>query len=113
MLDDGRIAGAVNLNAISRGLSWEADAGWWISADQAQRGLGMEAVGAMTAFALLDLPAGLGLHAIKAAIMPGTTASIRLAAALGFRRSAGPSVSIRLRGDWELHDVYVRTLMDA
>ncbi len=110
VLDDGRIAGAVNLNAISRGLAWEADTGWWISSDQTRRGLGMEAVGAMAAFALLDLPAGLGLHAVKAAIMPGNTPSIRLATALGFRRIEGPNVSIRIRGEWELHDLYVRAL---
>src|SRR3954470_8698127 len=39
LLSDGRIAGAFNLTTITRGLSFEADANWWISADQTRQGL--------------------------------------------------------------------------
>jgi ribosomal-protein-alanine N-acetyltransferase len=108
VLDDGHIAGAFNLNAITRGLSFAADANWWVSVDQARRGLGTEGVLAMLEFALSDLPQGLGLHRVNAAIMPSNAASIRLAGRVGLLKQAGSKVSIRLGDRWELHELYER-----
>jgi ribosomal-protein-alanine N-acetyltransferase len=108
-LDDGRIAGAFNLNAITRGISFEADANCWISADQTRRGLATEGLLAMLDHALADLPRGLGLHRVNAAIMPADVASIRLAARAGLRKQSSSKVSIRLGDRWELHEIYERS----
>ena len=112
VLDDGRIAGGFNLNAIQRGLTFEADANWWLSADQLAKGLATEAVSAMIYHAFADLPAGLGLHRVNAAIMPGNTASIRLAARVGLIQAKGAKASIRLGDRWELHELYARSVLD-
>lgn len=108
LLDDGRIAGAFNLNAIRRGLCLEADANWWIAADCVRRGLGCEGVRAMLDYAFMDLPRGLGLHRVFAGIQPENEASLRMAARLGFVRvEGGVSSYLHAGGRWERHDVYV------
>jgi ribosomal-protein-alanine N-acetyltransferase len=113
VLDDGTIVGGFNLNAITRGLTFEADANWWVSADQARRGLGFEGAAAMLEHALADIPVGLGLHKIHAAIMPGNIAGKRLAAKLGLRPQLNARVSIRIGDRWEFHEVYARSVLDS
>jgi RimJ/RimL family protein N-acetyltransferase len=108
VLSDGRIAGAFNLNDIRRGLEFDADANWWISADQVGQGLGAEGLRAVLDFALADLPRGLGLQRVHAAIMPSNCASIRLARHVGLRQGGGKA-SIRLCDRWVLHEIYERT----
>jgi RimJ/RimL family protein N-acetyltransferase len=108
VLEDGRIAGAFNLNAITRGLVFEADANWWVSADQARQGLGTEGVTAMLEYALRDLPRGLGLQRVMAAIMPSNAAGISLARRVGLKRQCTGRVSIRIGDRWELHEMYER-----
>lgn len=112
VLHDGTIAGCFNLNTITRGLTFEADANWWISAEQARRGLGVEGAAAMLDHALADMPVGLGLHKVHAAIMPGNVAGQRLAARVGLQRRANAKVSIRIGDRWEFHEVYERTVLD-
>jgi ribosomal-protein-alanine N-acetyltransferase len=109
VLDDGRIAGVFNLNAITRGLSFEADANWWISADQLRQGLATEGVQAMLDFALADMPQGLGLHRVSAAIMPSNLASILMSKRVGFKKQSTARVSIKLGDRWELHELYERS----
>jgi RimJ/RimL family protein N-acetyltransferase len=105
VLDNGHIAGAFNLNTIRRGLDFDADANWWISADQVGQGLGTEGLEAMLDFALADMPGGLGLQRVHAAIMPSNAASISLARRVGLL-PAGGKVSIRMADRWVLHEVY-------
>jgi ribosomal-protein-alanine N-acetyltransferase len=112
VLDGGRIAGCFNLNGITRGLTFEADANWWVSSDATGRGLGAEGVVAILDYALADLPAGLGLHRVHAAIMPANTASIRLAERVGLLKQASEKVSIRIGDRWEFHEVYSRSVLD-
>jgi len=113
VLSDGQIAGAFSLNSIARGLTFEADANWWVSADHAGKGLGQEGVQAMLDFAFGELPSGLGLHRIHAAIMPTNLPSIRLAQRVGLHKQPGARASIRIGGKWELHDLYARSVVDA
>lgn len=112
ILDGGRIAGCFNLNTITRGLTFEADANWWMSADAVGQGLGTEGVAAMLDYALADLPSGLGLHKVQAAIMPSNSASLRLARHVGLRRQPTEKVSIRIGDRWELHEMYSRSVLD-
>jgi [ribosomal protein S5]-alanine N-acetyltransferase len=112
VLDGGRIAGCFNLNGITRGLTFEADANWWLAADSTGKGLAAEGVAAMLDYALAELPAGLGLHKVHAAIMPSNTASIRLAERVGLLRQPHEKVSIRIGDRWEFHEVYSRSVLD-
>lgn len=113
VLHDGSIAGCFNLNTITRGLTFEADANWWISREAVGRGLGTEGAGAMLDHALADLPVGLGLHKVHAAIMPCNGAGLRLARKIGMRRRPDAKVSIRIGDRWEFHEVYERTVLDS
>lgn len=106
----GRIVGACNLNAIRRGLSWEADANWWLAGAVVGRGYATEALAALLTHAFTDLPAGLGLHRVLAGIQIDNAASLRLAERLGFTK-AGPEKSyLHVGGKWDLHEMYAVTL---
>ncbi len=108
VLGDGSIAGAFNLNAISRGLEWWADATWWVSRAHTGRGLASEGVGAMLEFALGDPPRGLGLHAVHAGVDPDNTPSRRLVEKLGFAHDPGQSSHLQVGRDWRRHEFYIR-----
>lgn len=107
VLADGTIAGAFHLNAISRGLSWWADATWWIREGLTGRGLATEGITAMLEFALNDPPSGLGLHAVHAGVDPDNVASLRLVEKLGFVHDPEQCSHIRVGGEWKRHEFYV------
>lgn len=111
MLEDGRLAGFFNLNSISRGLTFEADANWWVPADLAGVGLGTEGVLAMMDFALQESPKGLSLHRVQAAIAPGNIPSIKLASRVGMRKVEAAQVNVRIGGSWENHDLWARSVL--
>lgn len=108
VLDDGRIAGCFNLNSITRGLIFEADFTWWISTNLAGRGLGTEGAEAMLDYAFFDLPRGLGLHRVQAAVHPENVRSVRMAQKLGLKKQEGATVAIRFGDEWQAHDLYAR-----
>lgn len=106
-LEDGRLAGCFNINTITRGLAWSGDANWWVSADVAGRGLGTEGVHALVEHAMADLPRGLGLHTLRAAIMPENIRSAKQALAAGLAPT-GERVRLAVGNRWELHEMYER-----
>lgn len=106
-LDDGRLVGGFNLNAIVRGLEFEADATWWIGAEFAGRGLATLGVRALLRHAFGDLPDGLGLHRIHAGIARDNPASRRVAEKAGFRRQPGVRSYLTIHGDWQPFDAWV------
>jgi ribosomal-protein-alanine N-acetyltransferase len=109
VLSDGRLAGAININDLSRGLESAGEINWWVSADCTGRGLGTEAVTIAADFALSDLPGGLGLTALRALVTPDNGTSRRIAARAEFsRRRWEPSVELNLAGRWAAHDAFVR-----
>ncbi len=110
VMDDGRMAGCFNMNSITRGLIFEADFTWWISSDLVGQGLGTEGAEAMLDYAFLDLPRGLGLHRVQAAIHPDNARSLSMARKLGLKRQEGATVSIRMGEDWQPHDLYARVM---
>lgn len=109
ILDDGRIAGAFNLTRIDRGLTAEADANAWITAECAGMGLGVEGLHAMIDHAMADLPMGLGLHRVTVGIRPGHTVSERLATRVGFTRQPKLRSFLKVGGEWINHDVWIIT----
>ena len=103
----GRIVGACNLNAIRRGLAWEADCNWWLAPSATGRGYAREALTALLGYAFADVPEGLGLHQVLAGIQAENVASVRLARRLGFA-PAGPEKSyLHAGGKWDLHEMFV------
>ena len=112
ILDDGRIAGGFNLNAISRGLELKADIAWWVASDLTGRGLGSEGVAALVEYALADLPSGLGLHQVCAWITSDNTASIRLAQRVGLRKQGQERSYLQTGERWAVHDLFIRHAWD-
>ncbi len=109
VLDDGTIVGGFNLNQISRGLIFEADANWWVDLAQYRRGLGTKGVALLLAYAIADLPDGLGLHRVTCGIVAGNEASERIARRTGFIRQEGVNSNFQVAGRWVRHNVYVAT----
>ena len=108
VLEDGRIAGGFNLNAISRGLEWRADLAWWVATPLTGRGLATEGVTALLDHALADLPVGLGLHRVHAWITRENAASVRVAEKAGMVLDAGARSFLDTGSNWALHDRYTR-----
>ncbi len=109
VLEDGSIIGAFNLNAITRGLSWHADAVWWVGRDFTRRGLATEGVRAMLRFALSDPPAGLGLHAVHAGVDPENTVCQRMVERLGFCEDPSQRSHLQVGSAWRMHDFFVKS----
>jgi len=110
VLDDGRIAGAFNLNAIARGLEMKADVNTWIASESLRLGLASEGLTALLDHAFRDLPKGLGLHMVEAGIRRDNEASIALFTKLGFRRLGDERSHLRTGSQWVLHDIYERRI---
>lgn len=109
----GRLVGGFSIFAITRGLTSEGCAHWWVAADAIGRGYGREIVAAAVAHATRDLPSGLGLHAVHAAIHPDNAVSAALARRVGFVHT-GVCQPVRVGDRWERHDQYVfRVRADA
>jgi RimJ/RimL family protein N-acetyltransferase len=106
VLNDGRLAGMFQLLAIDHALLAKADAGWWVSRGCAGNGLATEAVAAMIEFALTDLPRGLGLVQVDAAIAPDNAPSQLVARRAGFQSMAGETTQVLLGDRFEAHDVW-------
>lgn len=107
LLGDGSIVGCFHLNAITRGLAWEADASWWIAREHTGRGLATEGVRAMLDHAFEPLPAGLGLHAVHCGISPGNAASRRVAEKCGFRCVPDRQSYLKVGPNWVMHDFFI------
>jgi RimJ/RimL family protein N-acetyltransferase len=108
VLDDGRIAGAFNIGAISRGLEFSGEVNWWIAVDQTRRGLATEGVDALLTFALADIPLGLGLSSVGAWIMRDNGASVQVAQKVGLVRAGDERAYLQMAERWQMHDLYVR-----
>ena len=106
VLDDGQLVGMFNLNAITRGLSWEADAAWWLGVDHLGRGLATEGVRGMLRHALTPAPQGLGLFGVHCGIAPGNETSRRVAERCGFARQDGRHSYLKVGGHWAYHEFY-------
>lgn len=105
----GRIVGMVSL-IVSRGLEFRGHVAWWVAADARGRGFGTELARATIDYALMDLPNGLGLHVVEAAVSTSNEAGRRLANAAGMQQREGQFVSHRIDGEWRRHEVWSRSL---
>ena len=109
VLSDGQLAGVFCLNSVSRGLSWEADAIWWVDAAHRGRGIATAGVRALLALAFGDLPTGLGLHGVHCGIEAGNDASVRVAEKCGFAHKPDKRSHLKVGDRWAMHEFYLAT----
>lgn len=104
------LVGGINLTGVRRRAAQYASLGYWMSADQAGRGL-------MSAALRVLLPAAFhkfGLHRVEAACIPENAPSRALLAKFGFRTIGLSHNYLRIDGRWRdhiLHDLELGDLM--
>lgn len=109
---DGRIAGGFNLIHIERGLSFRADATWWVAGDMVGRGVASECAHAMLDMALAEPPTGLGLHEIHGHIQVDNAPCLRVAERVGMRLTGTPAQTLQVGDRWVLHRHVLKSVLD-
>ena len=105
IVEDGELAGAVNLSGIVRGVFENAYLGYWVDGARAGRGLATTAV----RLALDHAFGAAGLHRVQAAVIPRNAASVRVLEKVGFREEGVALRYLRIAGVWEDHRLYALT----
>jgi ribosomal-protein-alanine N-acetyltransferase len=96
ILDDGAIAGTINLFGIVRESLQSGVIGYWVDGARNGRGLATGAVGEMLAFAFGELD----LHRVEAATLVDNVASQRVLEKSGFDRIGLARRYLRIDDDW-------------
>lgn len=102
---DGHLIGQVTVAGIMLGSARSASVGYWIDSRHAGLGLTPTAV----AMACDHCFEALGLHRIEIVIRPENSASLRVAAKLGFRHEGSRPQFLHIDGDWRDHEVFALT----
>jgi len=100
LVEDGVIAGVVNLNEIVRGSFQGAYLGYYANARLAGNGYMREAL----ALALDQAFGALRLHRVEANIQPANQRSIALVESLGFHREGFSPRYLKIGGRWRDHE---------
>lgn len=107
-LDDGSIAGVVNISNIVHGAFESADLGYWIDATLNGRGIITKAVAHAVQFAHDEL----GLHRLQASTLLENAASQRVLARNGFEQIGMAPKYLRIAGQWQDHLLFQRILAE-
>jgi ribosomal-protein-alanine N-acetyltransferase len=99
-IEDGAIAGFININEIVRGLFQSAFLGYAAVAAYAGQGYMREGLEVVMARAFTEL----GLHRLEANIQPGNQASIALVRGAGFVREGYSERYLKIGGRWRDHE---------
>ncbi|MFG2882881.1 GNAT family N-acetyltransferase [Streptomyces sp. NPDC048297] len=105
---DGRIVGAITLTGITRGPFLSACVGYWVAADQQNRGLAGTAVERACAHARDPL----GLHRVEASTLTGNTRSQRVLTRCGFEPIGLAPNYLHINGQWRDCRLFQRVLHD-
>ncbi|MGW4437938.1 GNAT family N-acetyltransferase [Streptomyces sp. NPDC004596] len=105
---DGRVVGAVTLSGISRGPFCSSCLGYWVAADQQNRGLATAAVREVCRIARDTV----GLHRIEASTLTGNTGSQRVPAKCGFEPIGLAPRYLHINGAWRDCRLFQRVLHD-
>lgn len=96
ILDEGALAGTINLFNVVRGALESGTIGYWVDGARNGRGLATTAVGEVLAFAFGEL----GLHRVEAATLVDNVSSQRVLEKNGFRRIGLAPRFLRIAGAW-------------
>ena len=99
-IEDGAIAGSINLSQIFRGGFQNAYLGYYIGAPYTGRGYMTEALKLLLRYAFSELK----LHRLEANIQPQNRASIALVKRAGFSREGFSRRYLKISGRWRDHD---------
>ena len=103
----GAVIGGCNIINIDRGICWQADINWWLAKQATSQGYATEALAAMTNHAFADLPNGLALSRLTAAIGPENARSLSLAERVGFSYDSRTGTQrMEVGGEWLPHRMY-------
>lgn len=102
---DGRFAGQVSVNNITRGSAQFASVGYWIDQEFAGRGVIPRAVAMVIDHCFFVA----GLHRIEICIRPENTNSLRVVEKLGVREVGYAPRFLHIDGDWRDHRIFAVT----
>ncbi|MEU1404198.1 GNAT family protein [Streptomyces sp. NPDC005728] len=105
---DGRIVGAITLSGISRGPFCSSSLGYWVAADQQNKGLASGAVERVCRIARDTI----GLHRIEASTLTDNTGSQRVLAKCGFEAIGLAPDYLHINGRWRDCRLFQRVLHD-
>jgi len=102
------VVGTCTLSGIERGPFQSCHLGYWIAAEHNNRGYATAAIRLILAIAFGEL----GLHRVEAAVMPRNLASRRVLVKSFFREEGLAIRYLQIRGIWEDHLIFARTVED-
>ncbi|MFD0318285.1 GNAT family N-acetyltransferase [Streptomyces flavalbus] len=105
-LDDGALAGFINVNNIVAGAFQCGALGYGAFAHAAGRGLMREGLGLVVRYAF----GAMGLHRLEINVQPDNAASIALARACGFRLEGYSPDMLFIDGAWRDHERWALTV---
>lgn len=105
---DGRIVGAVTLSGISRGPFCSSYIGYWVAADQQNKGLASAAVRQVCRIARDRA----GLHRIEASTLTENTGSQRVLQKCDFEPIGLAPHYLHINGTWRDYRLFQRVLHD-
>ncbi len=100
--EDGRLAGRLQINGITRGAFQSASIGYWVGQASGGRGLATAAVADAVAIAFGEI----GLHRLQAETLLHNAPSQRVLARNGFRPFAVAPSYLKIAGEWQDHILY-------
>ncbi|MFJ9816020.1 GNAT family N-acetyltransferase [Streptomyces sp. NPDC101151] len=104
----GRIVGAITLSGISRGPFCSSYLGYWVAADQQNKGLASSAVEQVCRIARDTI----GLHRIEASTLTENTGSQRVLVKCGFEPIGLAPRYLHINGKWRDCRLFQRVLHD-
>ena len=105
IVDDGAIAGVINLSNVVRGAFDSANVGYFVARSHNGRGLATEALAAVVEFAFGEAK----LHRIEAGTLVDNVASQRVLEKNGFERIGLARRYLKIAGQWQDHLLFQRT----
>jgi ribosomal-protein-alanine N-acetyltransferase len=104
IVDDGAIAGVINLANVVRGAWCNANVGYFVAQSHTGRGLATEAVAAVLDFAFREAD----LHRVEAGTLVDNLASQRVLEKNGFERIGIARRYLKIAGEWRDHVLFQR-----
>jgi [ribosomal protein S5]-alanine N-acetyltransferase len=100
------LMGAITVSNVRRGVADMATLGYWTGEKFSRHGVMTDALHAVASFS----NAGLELHRLEAACLPGNAASIALLQRVGFDQEGFAKSYIKINGHWEDHILWGKVI---